>query len=413
MEYKILKDFYYASEEVYAKEYLSRFESEDAVKVDFVIGDKQAFFLQNVQVMTLAYKIAKLDKTIQTLCLELPGIALEQYSKKCLIDEIVLTNKIEGVHSSRKEIGEALDILESQSDKKKGKHSRFLGLVNKYLKLINAEKISFQTCEEVRSLYDEIFLEEVVREDAANRPDGEIFRKESVSVFSETGKEIHAGLYPESKIIKSMEQALHFLNDDNIEQLFRICIFHYFIEYIHPFYDGNGRLGRFVLSYGISQTLSPIIAFRISETIKENIKSYYKAFQICNDQRNLGDLTPFLIMQLTMIYDAMSDLAVSLKERKITWYKYEKAIAVYHNGDEKLSNLYSYLIQAALFSEMGISTQELEHCMDCSKYIRNQLMSKVSTELVVVNKKGNRNFYSINLNKLNEEILQKNIQLIK
>lgn len=412
MEYKCLKDLYYASEEEYAKAYLSRFESENAVKIDFMIGERQAFFLQNTQVMMLAYKIAKLDKAILTLCLDLPGIALGQYSKKCLIDEIVLTNKIEGVHSSRKEIGEALDILEGQSDKKKGKQSRFLGLVNKYLKLITSEKISLHTCEEIRCLYDEIFLEEVVREDSTNRPDGAIFRKDSVSVYGETGKEIHTGVYPESKIIKCMDQALRFLNDENVEQLFRICIFHYLIEYIHPFYDGNGRFGRFILSYGISQTLSPIIAFRISETIKENIKSYYKAFQSCNDQRNLGDMTPFLLMQLTMIHNAMMDLEVSLKERKITWYKYEKAIASYHNGDQTLSKLYSYLIQATLFSEMGISTHELEHCMQCSAYIRNQLMSKVPAELIIINKKGNRNYYSINLNKLNEEILQEKIRFM-
>ncbi len=81
----------------------------------------------------------------------MPPIALNQYSKKCLIDEIVITNKIEGVHSSRKEIGEALDILETQS-KKKGKQIRFIGLVNKYLKLINSENIPLKSCQDIRAL---------------------------------------------------------------------------------------------------------------------------------------------------------------------------------------------------------------------------------------------------------------------
>ena len=306
LNYKELKSLYYGNNEVYAQEYLNRFNSDDAVKMDFNIETNQAFFLQNTQVMTMAYNIAKLDKQIGKLCDKLPGVALNQYSKKCLIDEIVITNKIEGVHSSRKEIGEALDILEAQS-MAKGTHRRFLGLVNKYLKLIKSEDISIQNCKDIRDIYDEVFLEEVIYEDPSNKPDGKIFRKESVSVHSETDKIIHNGLMPESRIIEAMEQALKFLNDDSIEQLFRVCIFHYLIEYIHPFYDGNGRLGRFIFSYGISKTLSPLISFRISETIKENIRAYYKAFQTCNDQRNLGDLTPFLLMQLEMIYSAMMD----------------------------------------------------------------------------------------------------------
>ena len=145
MKYKELKSLYCADSEVYAQEYLNRFDSEEAVKLNFYIGENQAFFMENAEVLKMAYNIAKLDKKIGILCTELPGVAIEQYSRKCLIDEIVITNKIEGVHSSRKEIGEALETLELQS-KKKGKQQRFVSLVNKYLKLINGENISLKNC---------------------------------------------------------------------------------------------------------------------------------------------------------------------------------------------------------------------------------------------------------------------------
>ena len=141
MLYKELKNLYYGSNEIYAQEYLDRFNSQETVKLNFHIGENQAFFMENAEVLRLAYNIARLDKEIGDLCNKLPGVAIGQYSRKCLIDEIVITNKIEGVHSSRKEIGEALDILESQS-KNKGKHHRFVSLVNKYLKLIKQENIS-------------------------------------------------------------------------------------------------------------------------------------------------------------------------------------------------------------------------------------------------------------------------------
>lgn len=411
MPYKELKSLYYGDNAIYAQEYLNRFNSENTVKLNFYIGEHQAFFVETTDVMKIAFNIAKMDKEIGDLCLKLPGVAIDQYSKKCLIDEIVITNKIEGVHSSRKEIGEALDVLELQS-KSKGKHHRFLSLVNKYLKLITRENVSLNNCNDIRAIYDEIFLDEVIGEDPKNKPDGEIFRNDPVSVHSETDKVIHTGLYPEQKIIESMTQALDFLNDDSIEKLFRICIFHYLIEYIHPFYDGNGRLGRFILSYGISNTLTPLISFRISETIKENINSYYKAFKICNDQRNLGDLTPFLLMQLDMIFLAMKELKESLLNKLATWDKYEKAIQKLCDDFQQL-RLYSFLIQAALFSEQGITMTELEQNMILSKYLIKSLMSKIPDDMLTIKTKHKFKFYSINLEKLNTIILNQTLNTIK
>ncbi len=212
---------------------------------------------------------------------------------------------------------------------------------------------------------------------------------------------------PESKIIEAMEKALCFLNEDAVDKLFKTCIFHYLIEYIHPFYDGNGRLGRFILSYGISNALSPLIAFRISETIKKDINAYYKAFKTCNDQRNLGDLTHFLLMQLNMILRATDELKVSLQNKHTVWKKYEQVIDEYCDNNEKLRLLYSYLIQAALFSEKGISMSELEHHMELSEYKINKLKREIPQEMIVTQKKGNAKFYSISLDSLNTIMLKK------
>jgi len=108
MAYKALEKLFYGDDSVYIQTYKSRFDSEDTVKLDFLLSQHQAFFVQNTEVLKLAYEIVKLDKSVAALCAALPGVAQEQYSKKCLIDEIVITNTIEGVHSSRKEISDAL-----------------------------------------------------------------------------------------------------------------------------------------------------------------------------------------------------------------------------------------------------------------------------------------------------------------
>lgn len=410
MAYQLLGKLYYGDQSVYVQTYKSRFDSEDTVKLDFIVAQMPAFFIQNTEVMKLAYDIVKLDKSVAQLSTTLPGVAKDQYFKKCLIDEIVLTNKIEGVHSSRKEINDALEILEKQSNEK-GKHQRFIGLVNKYLKLMTKEEISLKTCQDIRDIYDEIFLDEVIAEDPQNAPDGKIFRKDLTAVHSEKDKVIHKGLYPESEIIDAMEKALAFLNDESVDRLCRICIFHYLIEYIHPFYDGNGRLGRFILSYYLSGTLEPLLSYRISETIKENITEYYKAFNVCNDPHNLGDLTPFLIMMLHMIHAALKDLENSLQGRLIRWNKYESLVSTLpETSDNNIRRMYSYLIQAALFSETGISTKELENSFQKSYYIIKKLLDQIRPEMLIAELKGKIKYYQLDLPMLDSILLENELQ---
>lgn len=410
MAYQLLGKLYYKDQGLYAQTYKSRFESEDTVKLDFLVAQKPAFFIQNTEVMKLAYDIVKLDKAVAKLSAALPGVAKSQYSKKCLIDEIVLTNKIEGVHSSRKEIDNALEILAKQSNEK-GRHQRFVGLVNKYLKLLTKEEIPLATCQDIRSIYDEVFLDEVIAEDPRNAPDGRIFRKDITSVHSETDKVIHKGLYPESKIIDAMEKALAFLNDSSVDQLCRICIFHYLIEYIHPFYDGNGRLGRFILSYCLSETLEPLLSYRISETIKENIKEYYRAFKVCNDPHNLGDLTPFLIMLLHMIYAALKDLENSLNRKLISWRKYESLVSSFPEAaDGNVRRMYSYLIQAALFSEKGISTEELKTEFHESYYMIKKFLGQIKPDMLISEMKGKAKYYQLDLSALDGILLENELK---
>ena len=219
---------------------------------------------------------------------------------------------------------------------------------------------------------------------------------------------IHKGLYPESKIMDAMEKALDFLGDNSIEHLFRICVFHYLIEYIHPFYDGNGRLGRFILSYCLTENLEPLLSYRISETIKENIKEYYKAFEVCNDPHNLGDVTPFLIMLLNMILAALRDLENSLEKKLMSWKKYNKLVCLFPEVEEdgSVRKMYNYLIQAALFSEKGISTEELKNGFGESYYTIKKILGKIRSEILIAEIKGKAKYYQLDLVALDRILLE-------
>lgn len=398
-----LYKLFYIDNDKYKSEYSRRFNSQDSVHLNIKIGDNEAFFTPDIELYKIIVSIERTDKEIIKLKANLPGKALEQFASKCLIDEIVLTNNIEGVQSTRKEIKEILHEL-SNKDKK----NRFVGLVNKYATLMNNNKIDLDNCNDVRKIYNDIFYDEIAKINAEDLPDGKIFRKDSVSVFSPTDKEIHKGVFPEDKIIECMEKSINLLNDKNIEPLFRIAVFHYLFGYIHPFYDGNGRTSRFIISYLLSNTLNNLIGYRISYTIKAHLNLYYEAFKVCNHENNKGDLTPFLYMFLDIIDESEKQLLKALSERNDAFIHYTKLITKLPFGDNpKYQDLYYILIQAALFSDSGISTNEL---LEVQKITFNTLIKRINSipdRFIIKNKIKNSNCYMINLASIDKFIQSK------
>ena len=394
--YVLLKSLYYDHKEEYEALYESRFNSNECVHLNFSIANNPAFFLETPELMKKVVEITRLDKAISQLSNSLPGIALKQYINKCLIDEIVITNNIEGVHSTRKEIGEILDDLEGKSDK------RFFGLVNKYNALITGSYVSIKDSRDIRELYDEMFLTEIIEENPKDAPDGEIFRKDHVNVVDSRQKVIHHGLYPESKIISSMDDAINILNDDDIDPLFRISIFHYLFGYIHPFYNGNGRLNRFISSYYLANTLESIMGYRLSYKIKENINKYYKSFKVVNEEINKGDITPFIFTYLDFIKESAINLRDGLVEKAKRLELFAKQLAsLPYGNDEKYSRLYYYLLQASLFSEIGISTSELLQYLNVSRPTLQKRLNNIDeSNLLITEKRDLNKFYQLNLDTL-------------
>lgn len=393
MEQKSLYKLFYIDRGAHKTVYEQRFNSEDSIHLGLKIDENEAFFCPTNEMYRKILAIERTDKVINELCLSLPEEAVEQFAARCLIDEIMLTNNIEGVYSTRKELTKILESLSKHS--KKG---RFVGLVNEYAYLMSNVVIPINTPKDIRKIYDKIFYDEIKNDDESLLPDGKLFRKSSVSVYSSSGKEIHKGLMPESKLIDYMKKSIHILNDDNIEVLFRIAIFHYLFGYIHPFYDGNGRMSRFISSYLLYRELNNIIGYRISMTIKENISEYYEAFKICNHRNNMGDLTPFVEMFIDIIETAINKLKDALTERKEKLDLYKENIINFPGGDrDKMYNIYFLLIQAALFSENGISTEEIAaHIGNSLSTVRSRL-SQIPEEFITTMVKDRKKYYCLNL----------------
>lgn len=397
MPYKELRKVFYTDPSRYEEIYLERFHSEYAHYVPLHIGEFPAFFITTPDIGRFMLDIVRGDKAVWNICNKLPPIAIDQFSMRCLIDEIVLTNNIEGVHSTRREIGDTLTELQQQDH-----HSRFYGIVQKYLLLQNYENISLSTCANIRSIYDDLVSDEIRREKPENLPDGEIFRKDLAIVSSASQKEIHRGLYPESKIIAAMQSALAYLNNDQEELLYRIPVFHYFLGYIHPFYDGNGRLNRFISSYMLTKEFHPLLSYRLSYTVKEHISKYYSAFEECNNFRNKGDLTPFVTTFLYIIKNAVLQLIEALDRRHTQLqYYFELIPRLPHNSSPHMQDLYYLLFQAELFSELGISTQQLLDYVSVSRTTLGHLLATVRAEGFLKEQRHKREkHYGIDLQKI-------------
>lgn len=396
MAYKLLSHLYYEDKQAYKSLYEQRLQSEHTTMLNFEINGYDTFFNMCPEVYKLWMSILSWDKKVALICAELPDEALNQFAQRCLIDEIIITNDIEGIYSTRKEISGILKDLEQKNKKK-----RFFGLVSKYV-MLNRGEISLKSCTEIRKIYNELVLPEVVEDDPTNEPDGVIFRKDMALVETSTQKVIHKGAYPEKKIIELMEKALEILNDKEIPALIRISLFHYMFGYIHPFYDGNGRTSRFISSYLLSEEFEYLIGYRLSYTIKENISRYYEAFKICNDEKNCGDLTPFIIMFLNIIDESFENLYEALDKRKTALESYKNKLQERSDLSDAILNWFCYnLLLASLFSNKGLSKKELGELYGISPSTVDNRLDTVRKAGILKEEKGSREkLYSLDLEKL-------------
>lgn len=398
MEYELLSKIFYKKPTEYESIYDARFNSEASIKLPIKIHENVGFIFNTNEITKFLVKIYKTINKINLLRTHLPNIAINSYIIKSLKDEIALTNEIEGVRSTRKEIEDAIDSI------KNDKNARFKGLVDKYFKLISNEIIPLNNCEDIRTIYDALVLPEIEKE---NLPDGILFRKEPVQVVSATQKEKHRGIMPESKIIESLDLCLDFLKNDDIDSLIKISAFHYLFGYIHLFYDGNGRTSRFISSYLIKNELDVLLALKLSYTVKNNINKYYKAFDICNDRKNKGDITFFVVTFLELLSQASDDLYTKIADLNDQLNYYNNIINTLVNEkvlNDKQAKCIFILCQNRLFDDTYMNMNTLTELLEKSDTTTRKILKSLeSKNLLVKSRNKNQYLYSANLDSLSSQ----------
>ena len=130
------------------------------------------------------------------------------------------------------------------------------------------------------------------------------FRSRGVGVYAGT-ELIHAGTPPQY-VPDLMGQLFTWLKESKLHPLVKSCIFHYEFEFIHPFADGNGRLGRLWHTLILAKWREFFLWIPIETMIHERQDAYYQALNASNAA---GESTVFVEFSLKVIRDLLLELS--------------------------------------------------------------------------------------------------------
>ena len=388
-KYENLIKLYYKKKNI-EDEYIKRIENPSTFITDLKInpikrGNKifekeyNLFYVNLLEHTLLQEKIMENSEKIISLSNpnKFSQIAIKEIINKILSNELDKTNKIEGIETIKSEIYSSL-----KDDKKSSKKNNKLeGIIKKYKDIMEKNFKDTQHIDSLssfRKIYDEMF--EDFEKSGNYKLDGKYFRKDTVKIINSVGKTIHIGINGEEAIEKNMEDLIQFMNRKDIPFLVKASISHFFFEYIHPFYDGNGRFGRYLLSSYLARKLDILTAFSLSYSISKNLDDYYKSFVEVEDVNNYGEITFFVENILKTIKNGQ-EMIIELLNDSIIRFNHSMEILneISKNLSEKENIMLQIYLQNYLFNDYGeITNIELTDIIGGST---QQTINKYTEEL--------------------------------
>ena len=130
-----------------------------------------------------------------------------------------------------------------------------------------------------------------------------VFRSKPVGVVDQEGHVLHFGTLPQY-VPNLVMELLDWVKNSDVHMLIRSCVFHYELELIHPFADGNGRVGRLWHTLLLSKWNPAFAWLPVESIIHDRQQEYYEAINASNDA---GESTVFIEFMLSAIKASLID----------------------------------------------------------------------------------------------------------
>jgi Fic family protein len=175
---------------------------------------------------------------------------------------------------------------------------------------------------------------------------------------------------PPDLVIPSMEELVKFIQTkDDIKPLIKIALVHAQFETIHPFLDGNGRVGRLIITYYLLKlNLLEKPLLYLSYYLKKNQTEYY---DLLMKIRTYGTWEDWIIFFLKGLLETSSEASATAKD--IISLKDKLIERLYDNN---ISTIYAVKLINYLFGKPVIDTKEVEKELQVHKDTANELVNK-------------------------------------
>lgn len=313
-----------------------------------------------------------------------PQSTNEAFGLKAMEEEIASSLTIESIDFSRDSVRRILNGYAPADESE----SRIYGM-KKGLEFISNPDNPI-TEENLYALYDMAIGQYLPEEDKLKF--GIFYRHDSVFIV---GQELeHTGL-PHEKLPQYMSRLITFINmESEMNDLLKAAAIHFYIAYLHPYFDGNGRMARLVhLWYLRRQGYSSALFIPFSSYVERSRNEYYKAYSLAEGNAKISgvmDITPFLVYFAQHIYNKLGDTP----PQPDTLEAFRRAL---ENGiiTEKEKALWNFALSA--YGTGEFSTKQLERDFGNAAYatIRGFVLKFEQLGLLSAQKYGNRVKYSV------------------
>lgn len=312
-----------------------------------------------------------------------PQQSTRLYGTKAMEEEIVSTFRIEQIDTSRESVRR---ILSGQAPKNDEEH-RIYGMK---LGLEFIADVSHAITEENLFRLYQMTIGDFLPEEDRLLP-GNLYRHDSVYIVG--GKVEHTGL-PWQKLPAYMAELVAFAAEAAQNDLVKAAILHFALAYLHPYFDGNGRMARLLhLWYLVQQGYTSALFVPMSRFIEESRSRYYKAYTLVEQNQQISgvlDVTPFLTYFAESVYSRLGEG----QPQPRTLQAFDEAL---RQGEvtEKEQALWQFVLTA--YGDEEFSTKRLEKDFGDAAYatIRSFVLKFESLGLLTSVRYGNRVKYRV------------------